>query len=176
MGAYFNPKSCPLPRVCSDWQFCFSHSIANLPLYQCVKLGALNPRINEIMSDKFWFIPLLQVQTPRFFIPVIFWISKLVAIFLGHQGPSWTAIYMSPLTHIKINLESCSKLKSWSKESETKMEFHQRICFIDQAFVNHLHYGCRKDSNKKSAVLPVHPIVQQPQRSKWLLAQMNSID
>jgi hypothetical protein len=49
----------------------------------------------------------------------------------------------------------------------------QRICFIDQVCVNHLHSGCRKDSNKQPAV---HPILQQPQRSKYLLAQMDFLD
>jgi hypothetical protein len=44
---------------------------------------------------------------------------------------------------------------------------------MNPAFVNHLHSGCRKDSDKQSAV---HPIVQLPQRSKYLLAQMNFVD
>jgi hypothetical protein len=40
------------------------------------------------------------------------------------------------------------------------------MCFIDPAYV-------RKDSNKQLAVCP---IVQQPQRSKQLLAQTDSLD
>jgi hypothetical protein len=52
-------------------------------------------------------------------------------------------------------------------------KFHSRKCFIDQAFVNHLHLCCRKDSNKQPAV---QSIVQQPQRFKLFLAQMDFLD
>jgi hypothetical protein len=38
---------------CSDWRFHPSHLIAKLPVYQCAKFGALNPRINEMKSDNF---------------------------------------------------------------------------------------------------------------------------
>jgi hypothetical protein len=45
--------------------------------------------------------------------------------------------------------------------------------FIDQVFVDHLLCCCRKDSIKQPAV---HPIMQQLQRSKSLLAQLDIID
>ena len=49
------------------------------------------------------------------------------------------------------------------------------MCFIDPAFVDHLHHGCRRFSNKHS---DMHPIVQRPQKSKLehLLAQMDPWD
>jgi hypothetical protein len=37
-------------------------------------------------------------------------------------------------------------------QTETQNEnFHRRMCFMDPAFVKHLHSGCRKDSNKQLA-------------------------
>jgi hypothetical protein len=48
-----------------------------------------------------------------------------------------------------------------------------RICCIDQAFVNHLHSCCRKGANKQPAV---HPIMQQPEGSKKLLAKIDFLD
>jgi hypothetical protein len=66
---------------------------------------------------------------------------------------------MSPITHMQVDFEPWSKLKL-----RLNMEnFIKEFFFIDPAFVNHLHSCCRKDSNKQPAV---HPIVQQPQRSK----------
>jgi hypothetical protein len=48
--------SCPLPTGgCSDWSFCSSHLIANLPVYQCAKFGALNQRIKKSGLTKFDF-------------------------------------------------------------------------------------------------------------------------
>jgi hypothetical protein len=32
-------------------------------------------------------------------------------MFLGHQAPSWTAVYMSPFTCVHVDFKSWSKLK-----------------------------------------------------------------
>ena len=75
-----------LPRDSSDWWFYSSRLITNLPVYQYAKSGAPNPRINWIRSDKICFPPLLQVLTPRFYVPTIFWLSNLVAMFPRASG------------------------------------------------------------------------------------------
>ena len=58
-----------------------SHSIDNHAVYLCTKFGALNLRINKIRSGGNWFEPVPQVQTSRFSIPKIFWLSNLAAMF-----------------------------------------------------------------------------------------------
>jgi hypothetical protein len=60
---------------------CSSHSIVNSAIYICAKFGALIPRINKVRSGGNWFQPVPQVQTSRFSIPMIFWLSDLVAMF-----------------------------------------------------------------------------------------------
>ncbi len=85
-GPILSTTSCPVPRDCSDWWFYSVHWIANLPVYQCTKFGALNPRINKTRSDIIWFLPLHQVQTPRFYILVIFWLSNLAKMYPRASG------------------------------------------------------------------------------------------
>jgi hypothetical protein len=75
---------------------------------------------------------------------------------------------MSPLTHMQVYFISWNKLKL-----RLKKEIFIKEYFIDLAFVTHLLCCWRKDSNKQPAV---HPIVQQPQRSKKLLDQMDFLD
>jgi hypothetical protein len=67
---------------------------------------------------------------------------------------------MSPLIYMQVNFELLDNFKL-----KLKVEILKRICFSVQAFVDHLHFGCRagKESNKQPAV---HPILQQPKRSK----------
>jgi hypothetical protein len=62
---------------------------------------------------------------------------------------------------MQVEFESWSKLKLRLKVEKFIKEYV--LLIIDQAFVNHLHSGCRKDSNKQP---DVHPIMQQPQISK----------
>jgi hypothetical protein len=78
--------------------------------------GALNPRINTTRSGGNWLQPVPQVKTSSFSIPSIFWLSNLVSIFYRASGllctaVLWTAIYMSPLTHMQVYFESWTKLK-----------------------------------------------------------------
>jgi hypothetical protein len=77
-----------LLRDSSKGQLHSSHLIVNSVVYQCAKFGALNPRINEIRSDKKWFQTVLQVQpeTQRFSIATISWLSNLVTMFPRASG------------------------------------------------------------------------------------------
>jgi hypothetical protein len=70
-----------LLRGSSKGQLCSSHSIVNSVIYLCAKFQALIPRINKVRSGGNWFQPVPQVQTSRFSIPNIFWLSNLAAMF-----------------------------------------------------------------------------------------------
>ena len=76
-----------------------SHSIAKCVVYLCAKFGALNPRIYETMSGGNCFPPLPQVQTRRFSIPLIFWlsISNLVTMFPRASGTIMNSSLHVPL-------------------------------------------------------------------------------
>ncbi len=73
-------------RNSSKGLLCSSHSIVNSVVYLCTKFVALNPRIHEIRSSGNWFQPVPQVQTRRFSIPTIFWLSNLGAMFPRASG------------------------------------------------------------------------------------------
>ena len=74
-----------LLRGSSKGQLCSSHSIVNSVCYRviylCAKFQALIPRINKVRSGGNWFQPVPQVQTSRFSVPKIFWLSNLAAMF-----------------------------------------------------------------------------------------------
>jgi hypothetical protein len=112
--------------------FCSSHSIANLPVYQCAKFEALNPRINKIRSHESWLWSLPQVQTHRFSIPTIILLSNLVTMSpraLGNVIDSslqvFSHVYASQLP---VTDQGQAKIETQNGKC------HCRICFIDLAF------------------------------------------
>ncbi len=68
-------------RGSSEEQIYSSHLICNSVVYLCAKFGALNPRINKMNFGGNWFQTVPQVQTSRFSIQTIFWLSDLVSMF-----------------------------------------------------------------------------------------------
>jgi hypothetical protein len=133
--------------------------------------GVLKPRINEINSHKnqLLLVPERQnllIQTCRFSIPTIFWLSNLVEISRA------SGTIMDRTLHISFHSsETVCKSSTLSHEassnsdSKWKMSIEEQVSFLafdifGRANVNHLYCGCRKDSNKYSIV---HQIVQMPQ-------------
>ena len=52
----------------------------------------------------------------------------------GHQGPSWTAVYMSPFTSMQVDLESWSKLKLRLKVEKFIKEYVSLILLLSTIF------------------------------------------
>ena len=86
-----------------------SHSIFTLVVCLCApwKFGALSPGINKIRAGENGFP---KVSTPRFSIPLIDCLTYHLS-FLEYQGPSWTTVFISPLTCMQANLKKSSDLK-----------------------------------------------------------------
>jgi hypothetical protein len=93
--------------ITTETQMCKALS----PVYQCSKLGALNPRINKIKSDKIWFL-FLQVQTPRFYIPTIFWLSNLVTMY-----PRASGTIMDSSLHVSSHSYACQLLNHGARSN-----------------------------------------------------------
>jgi hypothetical protein len=60
---------------------------------------------------------------------------------------------MDSSLHVSSPLNASRLRVTEQAQTETQNDrFHSRICFIDQAFVDHLHSCSRQDSNKQPAV------------------------
>jgi hypothetical protein len=54
--------------------------------------------------------------------------------FLGHQGPSWTAVYISPLTCMQVDLESWSEVEVKVKVENFTKEYAPLILLLSTIF------------------------------------------
>ncbi len=132
--------------------------------------GALKPRINEINSHKnqLLLVPERQnllIQTCRFSIPTIFWLSNLVAISRASGTITDRTLHISFHLSETVCKSTLSHEASSNSDSKWKISIEEQASFLafdifGRANVNHLHCGCRKDYNKHSIV---HQIVQMPQ-------------
>jgi hypothetical protein len=79
---------------------------SNLPFYQCAKFEALDPKINETRSHEvaIWFGS-LRYRLPYSLFQQFSGLLTQSQCFPGQQGPSWTALYMSPLTCLCFNVK-----------------------------------------------------------------------
>jgi hypothetical protein len=147
--------------------------------------GALKPRINQIKSHKnqFLLVPERQnllIQTCRFSIPTIFWLSNLVAISRASGTITDRTLYISFHSSETV-CKSTLKFEPWSKlKLRFKMEnIHRRTGFIF-GFWHLWQSQCQPSSLwlqegfKKHSI--VHQIVQMPQGQKQLLPQMHTLD
>ena len=97
-----------------------SHSIVDHAVYLCTKFEALNPGINEIRSGGNWFQPVPQVQTCKFSILTIFWLSNLVTMF-----PRASGTIMNSNLHVSSHLyESHVLVMEWAQTETQNGKFH----------------------------------------------------
>ena len=105
---------------------------SNLSVYQCANFGALDPRINETMSHEvaIWFGS-LRYRLPYSLFQRLSGLLTQSQCFPGHQGPLWTALYMSPLTRLCFDVDEGDSTNSISRgEILLKKMFHRSGFFL----------------------------------------------
>jgi hypothetical protein len=104
---------------------------------------------------------LLQVQTPRYYIPTIFWLSNLDTVYSRAAGTIMDSS-LHVYSHFNANWLQVME-QGWTETQEGNII----ICFIDPALVKHLHSCCRNNSNKQWAVCSIMPLPQSFW-TKWI--------